>query len=520
MFARRQRGNDEGSMAMALLVTLVAMSLTAGLVPLVLNQITSTRTVDARTVALNAAQAGIDATVGQLRLATTLTTLSGGTTKLVGTIAALPPCDAAITGTVADAAGLAGDVTNLRYSVTIDYYGVPDNSVDDTPAQLSCQDHSIGTVPTTAVLTSTGTSTTAGPITEGAKDTRTLQATYTFKVNNENITGGAVQLASPTTNGGLCMDGGTDASPAAGTPATVQTCKEGGAADQRFAYTTDLNIKLIGSETALAPNGMCLEAPMPHATNGALTFQPCLGRVAKQQWSLNDSSAFQGTSNGSSLDNFCINAATAGSAGALVLGGCSGVSNKNIWRPQAGVGAGMASATTKQLVNYKQFSRCLDVTNFDYVNKNVKYEIVWFCKQSPDGNAPVNQQWTTPLLSTDVKAPIIGELRTPNGYCLRTSDTPGGYPTMKACTAVDYLTDKTIQWKVFGDTSDYTSSYRIVDANGYCLTPTDLTVKPADTHTDGTAKAKIATCTSAELQKWNAPPNFNKPLAVTNLMEK
>ena len=47
-------------MPMALLVTLVGMSLSAALVPIVVNQVTSTRTVTARTNALQAAQAGID----------------------------------------------------------------------------------------------------------------------------------------------------------------------------------------------------------------------------------------------------------------------------------------------------------------------------------------------------------------------------------------------------------------------------------------------------------------------------
>ena len=51
------------------------------------------------------------------------------------------------------------------------------------------------------------------------------------------------------------------------------------------------------------------------------------------------------------------------------------------------------SAATGQLVNYQQFSRCLDVTNHLW---NSDYMIVWFCKQAPDGTVPWNQKWTLP----------------------------------------------------------------------------------------------------------------------------
>ncbi len=514
-------------MAMALLLTLVAMSLTAGLVPLVLGQITSTRIVDARTVALDAAQAGVDAAVGQLRGAVPLTTLLGSTTSVAGALNRLPSCAGTpLTGAVASVADLTASSTipvpDLRFSFVIKYFTVPADATDNTPEPADCVNGLLQDVPSTALITSTGTglsSTLLPTVAQGAANTRTIEATYTFRFKNENIDGGAIQLASPTTNP-LCMDAGVDASPAPSSAVTVQLCKEGGGSDQRFSYTKDLAIELIGSENSLAPNGMCLEAPMPHKTDGALTFQPCEGRVAKQQWSLNDSSAFVGTTNGVSTDNFCINAKTAGSPSELVLGACGAVSNKNVWRPQAGVGAGMASAETKQLVNYKQFSRCLDVTNFDYTNSNVGYEIVWFCKQSPNGTVPVNQSWSVPANGATVLTPANTLLRTPNGYCLQTPETPAGYVTMAACSADVNVAGKRLKWTVYGDTGEVASSFRIVDSNGYCLTPTDLSAKPADTHSDGTAKVKVATCTSSDLQKWNAPPTFNHPLAVTNLSEK
>jgi hypothetical protein len=511
--------DDRGSLPMALLVTLVGMALSAALVPVVVNQVISTRVVSARTQALDAAQAGIDAALGQLRSATTTATSSEG--KLEN----LPPCEMTgeTTGDLAtskDLTQLAGDedIGVLRYRVTIAYFGLPDDADDATPTPLGCPALD---VPTTATLTATGSGSATGALTAGTPGTRTIEATYTFKTNNENITGGAIQLASPTTNP-LCMDGGLDASPATGSSVKMQLCKSGGSSDQRFAYTTDLNIKLVGSETTAAPAGMCLDAPVPHATNGLVTFQPCLGRSARQQWSLDNNSNFRGTTDGVNLDAFCLNLANPGAAGStIVLGPCGNVADRRTFRPQTGTGAGMASAATGQLVNYKQFSRCLDVTNHAPTSS---YMIVWFCKQAPDGAVSWNQKWTLPPVTTTAADAHPERIRTAGsgnpGYCLLTPTSTAGYVTMSPCALTGALTENRMKWTMYGNTGDYTTSFRIVDTNGYCLTPTSLTVAAPDTHGDGTAKVKVAPCTSSELQKWNAPANFNKPLTLTDTWEK
>jgi hypothetical protein len=91
---------------------------------------------------------------------------------------------------------------------------------------------------------------------------------------------------------------------------------------------------------------------------------------------------------------------------------------------------------------------------------------------------------------------------------------------MSPCTLTGILTDERLKWTMFGDTGNYATSYRIVDSDGNCLTPTDLSLANPDTHSDGTAKVKVAVCSGSELQKWNAPPNFNKPLVLTNTRER
>jgi hypothetical protein len=499
--------SDRGSMPLAMLITLVGILVSAALVPVVVNQIGGTRSVSNRAQEIQAAQAGLDMALGQLRGSTNG---SGA-----GDLELLPPCT--MTGSTGPDLSTGSPAERMRYRVTITYYKLGDEANDPEPQ--SCPPNY---VPVMATLSATGgRSANADTLTVGSPGTRTVEATYTFRTNNENITGGAIQLASPATNP-LCMDAGQDASPAAGAKLKMQLCKAGGSSDQRFAYTADLNIRLVGSETSDAPAGMCVEVPYPRKNGDAATFQRCLGLAPKQQWSLNDNSNFSSTrENEVRLGDFCLNLKSPGSAGSdVVLGACGGGDNVRNFRPQSGVGAGMASAKVGQLVNYKQFSRCLDVTNF---TPTFSYMIVWFCKQSPDGNIPWNQKWTIPAQATSMVGAVPERIRSPNsGYCLKSpgSTAANKYVTMGPCAATGTLTDASMKWIVYGDTGDYTTSYRIVDSYGYCLVPTDITVANPDTHPDGTAKVKVAVCSKSELQKWNAPANLNEPLTLTNTRER
>ncbi len=493
-------------MPMAMLVVLVAMSLTAAMVPIVVNQVAGTRTVTNRTTALDVAQAGIDAAVAQLRSAGKT---AAGSEDLQGDISSLPPCTGMSGSQVKD---------GPQFSVSLVYYGIADTETGTPAAKLSCPPTD---VPGTAIITSTGTSVPGTKPAPGDSGTRTIQATYSFKINNENISGGAIQLAEPVVNP-LCIDGGDNAVPDAGTKVTMKLCPEGGTGSQRFVYNTDLNIMLSGSIGPKATKGMCLQAT--YGSKAAVVFQPCAGRIPSQQWSLDNNSRFVASTtdkNGKTVTgSYCLNAASAGVPSDLILDGCNTASNRSVFRMQTSVGAGMASEKTNQVVNRRQFSRCLDVTN---LNQKSDYMIVWFCKQDPNGAVAWNQQWTLPTQATSAADAVPGRIRTAGsdgaGYCLTPPATTAGYVTLTQCAATGTLSSNLL-WTVWGKTGDYATSYRIVSSSGYCLTPTDLTVANPDTHKDGTAKVKIAACTSSDLQKWNAPANFTKPLAVTNTLEK
>ncbi|GAA3440883.1 hypothetical protein Pve01_19660 [Planomonospora venezuelensis] len=495
---------------MALLLTLVGISLSALLVPVVVGQITVTRAGAERNRALHAAQAGIDAALGQIRAA------SDGEGN--GVVEKLPRCE--LNGELLPDS--AQDVPRPRYRVQIAYWDADGPDGPDGPGgadgvRLACPPTE---VPASATLVATGIETPGVAFDTGTAGTRTLEATYSFQTTNANIAGGSIQVAQPTVSP-LCMDAGPNDPPKPNDPLLVKPCKPG-VSEQQFAYTEDLNLKLVGSESSSAPMGMCLDTVSSQATNAPVVFRPCEDRrTPKQQWSLNNNSNFQGTTNGVGLNNFCLNVKTAGLAGSpVVLGGCSATANKNVFRPQTGVGAGMAGPAIGQLVNFKQFSRCLDVT--DHVVTRA-YMIVWFCKQAPDGNVSWNQKWSIPAVTAPAWK-TSGRIRTVTGgkgYCLRSplSTAANQYVTVAECAATGTLASN-LQWTLYGDTGDYATSYRIMDGKGYCLVPTDLEVLKPDTHSDGTSKTKVAVCDDSELQKWNAPANLKKPLPLTDINER
>jgi hypothetical protein len=177
---------------------------------------------------------------------------------------------------------------------------------------------------------------------------------------------------------------------------------------------------------------------------------------------------------------------------------------------------------TGQIVNYEQFGRCLDVTEFTWTRA---YMIAWYCKQEP---APAvvrwNQRWSMPAASTT--GPIMtvnDETVTRPRYCLRSPGATGplSFVTLSdVCPATGPVADD-LKWTVYADTGDYATSYRIIDNFGFCLTPTNLKALYAgSTHSDGTAKVKVAPCDSSDIQKWNAPADLKEPTPLTRVLEK
>jgi hypothetical protein len=509
--------DDTGSMPLALLITLVAVALSGLLTPMVLSQISATR-IDVRRVhALHAAEAGLDVVVARLRAA--------GDSAGRGRIDQLP-C-----GPIEGPVGSGGPA---RYKVWIDYFtsdprGRWNTSTAWPPAgpdeddwielnRLPCTG-TLRQIPAYALLRAVGSDTAGGDIVAGQG--RWLHGTYRFKTTNENIAGGLIHAYKVSNSEDLCMDAGSG-SPAVGTPVLMRACTPG-ASRQIFAYYPNLTITLVASRTS-STLGLCLDAGLDPDNQDPVTLQPCgTNTLPQQQWSTNDSANLQGTKDGTNLNGRCLNIKNPNVDGSPVVAGnsCGGpYNNVHTFSLEPTVGAGAASGTTGQIVNFSQFGRCMDVTEFkvDY-----GYLIVWPCKQAPDvAKVGWNQKFTLPTIT----APAVygeGSVKTMKDnttpYCLYSPGAIGLYPTVEPCP--NPLTPA-YKWKYYGNTGAYTTSYILVDFNGNCLAPTDPQANPPDFYPKGLniSKITLATCNGSTLQKWNAPANLLQPLPLKDIGER
>jgi hypothetical protein len=506
------RGRDDGSLPLAMMLTLVGTSLSTLMVPVVITQLrTTAETVD-RSQALHAAQAGIDIVLGSLRS-------SAGSIANLLCLPAADPLLGAVGG------GLPG-----RYKVSVQFQ-------DATRTDLACatKNAHLVSVPSYAVITATGSDKGTGSQPFDPIASRTLTATYIFRFTNENIEGGLLKFYG----GAYCLDAGSG-SPAVGTNVTTQPCNTG-SARQTFAYTKNLTLQLVSSKTAANPLGMCIDSGASPVAGTLAQFQVCASPTIPyyQRWSINDSSNFQSTaSNGTALGSFCFHAKAGSTPGAFVeLIACGGsADNTRTFAPEASVGAG-AAGPPYQLVNFKQFGRCIDVTNFDIT---VGFIIVWPCKQAPNPlNVAWNQRFSVPLAVAE-KGTVYGKIttydntKTNKTYCLTTfkPDDAKHFVTMKVCPlpaekekAKEKDKVDVTEWRVSYQEDTYGQSFIIRDAYDRCLSPTDLDDPklPTDDIFKGStvvSKLTAAVCDGSKLQKWNAPANIEDPTPLKNIGEK
>jgi hypothetical protein len=303
-----RRGDDTGSLPMALLLTLVGMALSALLLPIALTQVQSTR-VDARRVnALNAAYAGLEVALGQIRDVPRRTAcdpllnlglITVGGCSLIGI--QLPGIGIDLvslrTSNGLPCVPLQGDVgagSTASYKVRV--YYLPADPRGKSDDWVSRNDWCSGGTDTVAyaLVRSEGTD-------QGAA--RTLEATYTFETPYRNSTTGG--LINIDLGSDRCMDAGS-ASPAIGAPLLMRPCAPG-SDRQRFLYTPELTIVLAATRTG-GSLGMCLQANPELTPNVGVTFQPCASPPdPSQQWILNDNGVFEGLTNGKKPSGYCFN---------------------------------------------------------------------------------------------------------------------------------------------------------------------------------------------------------------------
>jgi hypothetical protein len=291
---------------------------------------------------------------------------------------------------------------------------------------------------------------------------------------------------------------------------------------QKFAYNQDLTISLVSSKTQGMPLGLCLEVAEAQAAGKFVQFQKCDSAKLGQRWSFNDLARFEGTSNGTDLNGLCLTLQNPGVPTTVVLANCDGNNNDaQRFSPDATAGAGAAGPKTGQLVNFKQFGRCLDVTRTDVDHE---HHIVWPCKQAPDSsNVGWNQKWTLPAITAGPVGASGRMITNKDGgapYCLTSPGSTAAlqYVRTVPCPSGAPLPSDPTTWTVYGDTGDYATSYVIKDASGFCLAPTNPAV---DAFEEGVkiSKVVVAVCNGSLEQKWNAPPDVQHAVPMKDISE-
>jgi hypothetical protein len=491
---RRVARDDSGSMAIATILVVVLFLQSALLLPLVTNQLRVTRSAEARDRALNAAQAGVQSAVGQIRAAVDSTG--------AGSVAVLPGCS--VTGEPGIDTGV-----RAQYRVTIIYRSYDGTDLGCTPAEG----------PARADFVSVGTVSVRTAGTTIAE--RTVDATYTFRTEAKVVPGGPIYLLPPASGDPQLCLAATAASPVTGSPVRAALCAAG-SAPQQFVYNRRLQLVAVNSVTQARPLGMCVQSA---GVGGTVVFRPCVAPAsAAQQWIFTGGGMFESVATAGN----CLTLDSYSSGSGETLKECNGpvgLYQYQVVSPGSTLGAGAAGPSTNQLVSFSQFGRCLDVTLSD-----VDYEhmIVWPCKQATDpADIDWNQRWFLPAvhpITAQGTGAVIVRSADEHDHCLRSplSAGVGAYVTVTPCPAVG-LRPANLTWTVSRNTGAWSTSYRIRDAVGLCLAPTDPNAASPDLYPlfgYKISKSVVRPCDDSAEQKWNADPYLLGPTPVQFVGER
>jgi hypothetical protein len=529
--------DDTGTMALTVLLTICALSLSAAVSTVALIQVVDTRQTVTRGHARHAAQTGLQVAVAAVNAAHGANAAQGDRTLL--------PCGP-IDGT-------AGTSAAASYQVSLTYY-------DDDPGlaqstAMTCAEARGGSAqPRYVRLTSTGE--TAG----GRTSRRTLRGDYPLRIApapeatdtwgpafDEAVHPRLIAAWSPSRSAThVCLDPGSGRPPP-GRVVRLQACNdnvEDNGYKQFFYYREDLTIATVAS--LLADQAVCLDAGQTPAAGVQITMQTCVSPVPpRQRWYYTSSANFEMASSTGpgpddvALSGMCLNVGTPGTTGgALVLGtgaNCRSTSfnTRQTFSMYTKVGPGQAGSrpmdctaaagypcTLTQLVNNGMPSRCLE----KYTSFMANIE----CVQDPDpAKVRWSQLWRLPAAAdgpVGAVGPIVTVDPDGNAYCLTTSSSP--YPTQALCDPLQPAAGQV--FTRYANTGNEFTMYRIVDAQNRCLTHPNANddnysedwkywwtqayyqwrsrvSRCVDSASDPAAKAEFNRQTVLKRQKWNAP---------------
>ncbi len=494
------RFRDDGGFAMltVILLIMVCAAVSVLMLGVVVSQVKPTVFEAKNTRTIAAAEAGIDATLSQLRTATR--------TDLAGNVFGNPhqlPCT--VSGTVAGA-------STAQYDVQISYFVANPAGKDATwrsANQIVCTPgNGTSYAPSFAVITASGNDAAVAGYATSVGD-RTLETVYTFQVVNANVSGGIMWDWGRTD----CLHAVSAAATSSVTYVAAASCTDD--ALNLWSYNPDYTIRLASTDFAGSTSPLCLTG-----YNIAATLQLCSATRTDQKFAWYDGARFfvldpTGTTT-QTTPSYCIsaNSSIADPVGKSVwVGSCGYNVAWSSFDPDPRVGAGKASVKTHQIVSFLQFGRCFDDTDTD-VGK--KYMILYPCKQAPGSGESVlwNQQWwysepVSPATSTSLPGQHINVYykatqatgTSSNTYCLKSPLTDGGWVTLVLCSKGG----PGLNWVRVANTGTYSTSWLLKDSNGLCATVGPKVTD--DTNLAAWSTITVATCTGGPEQKWNAPKN-------------
>ncbi len=488
------RADEGAALLTVVLIILVLAGLSLLVLGSVLREVRPTSATQSSSRSLFAAEAGVQAALGQVRTATA----TSGSGDVFGDRGRLP---CALAGTVGSTQ------ETLSYDVVVAYYTTDParmTTSERDSKRITCNPAS-GPVSTPgyALLTSTG-STPAGVSPGSSPAPRVLQSIYNFKLTSTNTPGGLMYTVTQK----ACLQADTVAAGSKVTYVAASDCTSG-APTQMWVYAKDYAIKLastVGTTKDGAPSELCVTG-----SSGEVTLRTCVPKQANQLWSYEGGAKFRGQNTGNT--DYSVSCLWAGDKNnnpvgktlKIGTGGCSASNSEwGSWSPEPRVGAGAASYETHQIVNFLEFGRCFDVTGQDV---RAKFMIAYPCKQDPSGGTRLNwnHKWyyTEPADSLKVADPQTITVKENNTktLCLQTpaDGVKPAYVTLQSC---DGGADQSYVRST--DTGSSLTSYTFKTSDGRCLS-----LGPqADASGINWSTLVAATCTGGSEQKWNAPPSL------------
>jgi hypothetical protein len=495
-------GPDSGvAMLSSILLVLIMASLSMVVLALVMAQTRPTEFARKNTRTIFAAEAGVEAALSRIRSA-------GGSPDFTGTIYGdLTQLPCTLEGSVADAGG------DLSYEVQVRYYKDDPAGQSETwltANKMACRP---ATQPVYAYITAEGFAETTARLSGDDAD-RSLSTVYQFNTTNTNVAGGRIY----TFLGDFCLRADNTT---AGSTITYKPKAECGANDDQELWLYDVDYKLkLASSTLPGSTALCITGPgADTASSENVTLRPCQTDATRwnQLWSWVEGAHWVGqTKSMGNYSGYCLNAGTTTNSDVSgkklnVSKSCASDQPWGSFDPDPAVGAGAASADTKQIVNYLEFGRCFDVTDKD-VTKD--FMIAYPCKQDPSGGANLewNHKWfyDEPAAGQSVKENqrIYVKQNNTTTYCLQ---APGASGTFVTLTSSCSTSAPAQQWDRYKDTGNAATSYTFVDYLGRCVGLSDEEFK-------SWTKIVVTSCSGEADQKWNAPAQ-NSDAAVGDYVE-